>query len=61
MYPFAEGEKESFKCGPTTQERYLVRINEFMGADTPIAFGLHPNAGRSTTRTTARTPCSAPS
>ena len=45
MYPFADGEKESFRCpAPTSQERYLVHINETMGADTPIAFGLHPNA-----------------
>jgi dynein heavy chain len=45
MYPFNEGEKESFKCpAPTTQERYITHINENMGADTPIAFGLHPNA-----------------
>jgi dynein heavy chain len=45
MYPFNEGEKESFKCpAPTTQDRYIVHINEHMGADTPIAFGLHPNA-----------------
>jgi dynein heavy chain len=45
MYPFNDGEKETFKCpAPTTQDRYLVHINENMGADTPIAFGLHPNA-----------------
>jgi dynein heavy chain len=45
MYPFNEGEKETFKCpAPTTQDRYLQHINENMGADTPIAFGLHPNA-----------------
>jgi dynein heavy chain len=45
MYPFNDGEKETFKCpAPTTQDRYLIHINEQMGADTPIAFGLHPNA-----------------
>jgi len=45
MYPFNDGEKETFKCpAPTTQDRYVAHINETMGADTPIAFGLHPNA-----------------
>ena len=39
MYPFNEGEKESFKCPPpTTQDRSIAHINENMGADTPIAF-----------------------
>ncbi|CAM9273797.1 unnamed protein product [Choristocarpus tenellus] len=29
---------------PTSYEKYLEHIDTTMGADTPIAFGLHPNA-----------------
>jgi len=46
MYPFAEDEKGvSFMSPtPTTFEKYIEHIDSTMGGDTPIAFGLHPNA-----------------
>eukprot|EP00611_Tribonema_gayanum_P021674 TRINITY_DN4214_c0_g1_i1.p1 TRINITY_DN4214_c0_g1~~TRINITY_DN4214_c0_g1_i1.p1 ORF type:complete len:1693 (-),score=702.71 TRINITY_DN4214_c0_g1_i1:70-5124(-) len=46
MYPFAEEEKGvSFPSpAPTSYDKYLEHIDTAMGADTPIAFGLHPNA-----------------
>lgn len=46
MYPFAEDEKGiSFMCpAPTTFEKYIEHIDANMKQDTPIAFGLHPNA-----------------
>jgi dynein heavy chain len=46
MYPFAEDEKgvSYMSPNPTTYDRYLEHIDQNMGADTPIAFGLHPNA-----------------
>ena len=46
MYPFAEEEKGvSFLCpAPTSFDKYLEHIDQNMGPDTPIAFGLHPNA-----------------
>ena len=46
MYPFAEDEKGvSFLCpAPTTFNKYIEHIDNNMGNETPIAFGLHPNA-----------------
>ena len=45
LFPFNEGEKVSFKSpSPTTYVRYLEHIEENLKGDTPIAFGLHPNA-----------------
>ena len=46
MYPFSEDEKGvSFMCpAPTTFNKYLEHIDNKMGEETPIAFGLHPNA-----------------
>ena len=46
MYPFSEEEKNvSFMSpAPTTFEKYLEHIDSAMTHDTPIAFGLHPNA-----------------
>jgi dynein heavy chain, axonemal len=46
MYPYADDEKGvSFMSpAPTTYERYLEHIDTNMTSDTPIAFGLHPNA-----------------
>lgn len=46
MYPFAEDEKGiSFMSpAPTTFEKYIDHIDKKMTQDTPIAFGLHPNA-----------------
>jgi len=46
MYPFAEDEKGvSFMSpAPTSFEKYIEHIDKNMAGDTPIAFGLHPNA-----------------
>jgi len=45
LFPFNEGEKESFKCpAATTYLRYLEYIEEELKEETPIAYGLHPNA-----------------
>jgi len=46
MYPFAEDEKGmSFMSpAPTTFEKYIEHIETKMTEETPIAFGLHPNA-----------------
>lgn len=46
MYPFAEDEKSSsfMSPAPTTFEKYIEHIETRMTQDTPIAFGLHPNA-----------------
>jgi len=46
MYPFADDEKGvSFMSpAPTSFEKYIEHIDKNMAGDTPIAFGLHPNA-----------------
>jgi len=46
LYPFAEDEKGvSFMSpSPMAYEKYIEHIDTEMGQDTPIAFGLHPNA-----------------
>lgn len=45
LFPFVEGEKASFKSpSPTTYEAYLQHIENELVGDTPLAFGLHPNA-----------------
>merc|ERR1719198_158308 len=45
LFPFNEGEKGTFKCpAPTTYQRYLEYIEEELKEETPIAYGLHPNA-----------------
>jgi dynein heavy chain len=46
MYPYAEDEKgTSFMCpAPTSYEKYLEHIDVTLTTDTPVAFGLHPNA-----------------
>ena len=46
LYPFAEDEKgASFMSpAPTSFEKYIQHIDKNMTGDTPIAFGLHPNA-----------------
>lgn len=44
MFFFAEGKGVSFKTPPpNTQDKYIEHIDS-MPPDTPIAFGLHPNA-----------------
>jgi len=45
MFPFNDGGKETFKCpAPTTYTRYLEYIEEELKEETPVAYGLHPNA-----------------
>eukprot|EP00949_MAST-11_sp_MAST-11-sp1_P003677 g3677.t1 len=45
LFPFVEGEKVSFKCpAPTSYEGYLKHIETELKGETPLAFGLHPNA-----------------
>jgi len=45
LFPFVDGEKASFKSpSPTTYDAYLVHIENELVGDTPLAFGLHPNA-----------------
>jgi dynein heavy chain len=46
LYPFVEDEKGySFPSpGPTSYEKYLDHIEKGIQQDSPIAFGLHPNA-----------------
>lgn len=46
MYPFAEDEKSAsfLSPPPTSYDKYVEHVDTTMGADTPIAFGLHPNA-----------------
>jgi dynein heavy chain len=46
LFPFAEDERNvSFKSpSPTTYDRYLEHIDSELKGETPVAFGLHPNA-----------------
>jgi len=45
LYPFSDGKKHSFKCPPpTTYDKYLDHIIKGLKEETPIAYGLHPNA-----------------
>jgi dynein heavy chain len=45
LFPFNKDEDATFMSpSPTTYERYLEHIDEKVKGDTPIAFGLHPNA-----------------
>jgi dynein heavy chain len=46
LFPYNDEEKNvSFMCPPATSyDKYLEHIDTSLGADTPIAFGLHPNA-----------------
>lgn len=44
MYPFAEDGVSFMSPAPTTFEKYIEHIDKNITSDTPIAFGLHPNA-----------------
>merc|ERR1711871_537589 len=46
MFPYNEEEKNmSFTCPqPTTYDKYLEHIDQGLSQETPVAFGLHPNA-----------------
>ena len=44
LFPYIDGKNISFKVPlPTTYENYLAHI-ETLGAETPLAYGLHPNS-----------------
>lgn len=44
LFPYIEGKNISFKVPlPTGYEKYLEHI-EALGAETPLAYGLHPNS-----------------
>ena len=45
LFPFIEGKNISFKCPtPTSYEKYIEYINDECPGETPLAFGMHPNA-----------------
>jgi dynein heavy chain len=45
LFPFIEGKNISFKCPPAyPYEKYIEHIETEAPAETPLAFGLHPNA-----------------
>lgn len=45
LFPFVEGKSFSFKTPPpSTYEKYLEYIETTLTQETPIAYGLHPNA-----------------
>ena len=45
LFPFADGKKHSFKVpAPTSWDKYLEHIVKNLKEETPIAYGLHPNA-----------------
>lgn len=44
LFPYIEGKNLSFRVPlPTNYEKYLEHI-ETLGAETPLAYGLHPNS-----------------
>lgn len=44
LFPFAEG-KASFKCPVgASYDKYLEHIEQELPAETPLSFGMHPNA-----------------
>jgi len=45
LFPYIEGKNLSFKVpAPTNFEKYLEHIELSLGQETPLAYGLHPNA-----------------
>jgi dynein heavy chain len=45
LLPFVEGKGVSFKCpGVLTYGKYIEHIEENLPPETPLAFGMHPNA-----------------
>ncbi|CAG9311235.1 unnamed protein product [Blepharisma stoltei] len=45
LFPFSDGKTASFKSPPPTDyAKYIEYIDEKFPAETPIAFGMHPNA-----------------
>ena len=45
LFPYVEGKNVSFKCpGALTYSKYIDHIEENLPAETPLAYGMHPNA-----------------
>lgn len=45
MFPFVEGKGISFRCPqPIAYEKYIEHIETELPPETPLAFGMHPNA-----------------
>ena len=45
LFPFIEGKGITFKCpAPTSYEKYIEYIETESPAETPLAFGMDPNA-----------------
>ena len=45
LFPFVDGKNISFKCPlQSPYEKYLEYIETTITGETPIAYGLHPNA-----------------
>ena len=45
LFPFVEGKGVSFKCPPLlSYEKYIEHIDYNLPGETPLAFGMHPNA-----------------
>jgi len=45
MFPFIEGKNISFKCPqPLNHEQYNKYMEQELPPETPLAFGMHPNA-----------------
>jgi dynein heavy chain len=45
MFPFIEGKNISFKCPtPLSHENYIKHIETELPPETPLAYGMHPNA-----------------
>lgn len=45
MFPFIEGKSISFKCPPALHyDKYIEYIDTDLPGETPLAFGMHPNA-----------------
>jgi dynein heavy chain len=45
MFPFIEGKPITFKCPPAQPyDKYLETLENDLPGETPLAFGMHPNA-----------------
>ena len=45
MFPFTDGKNCKFTCPPVLPyEKYLEYIDQYLPPETPLAFGMHPNA-----------------
>ena len=45
LFPFIEGKNITFKCpAPLGYEKYIEYLETEVPGETPLAFGMHPNA-----------------